>query len=51
MKQRITAVVTIDVDTDGLDWAKATEIARVQIAQTSETYLKRVIRMEIVEED
>lgn len=48
--QRITAIVTVEVDAEGLDWAEATKILKNQIAQTDNTYLKKVIRLEVIEE-
>lgn len=51
MKQRITFTATIDVDTEGLDWAIATALAKKQMAQTEEAYFGKVVRLEIVGED
>lgn len=51
MKQRITFTATIDVDTEGLDWGHATGIAQLQMSQTEEAFLKKVIRIEIVEDE
>jgi hypothetical protein len=51
MKQRITWTSFLEVDTDGLNWEEATRLAKQQMSQTSEAYLGKVIRMEIVEED
>lgn len=50
MKQRITWTAFLEVDTEGLNWAKATQLAAKQMVQTDESYMGKVIRIEIVEE-
>lgn len=51
MRQRITWTSTLEVDTEGLDWAKATALAVRQTSQTDEAYMGKVIRIEIMEEE
>jgi len=48
MEQRITFVATVDVDTEGLNWAMATALVRKRLAGAD---LLKVIRLEIPEDE